>query len=103
MKGETKKWPKWPTPKGKLAIYPKIVYGRSCEIEIVGDPEGLLYLSGLLRQLAEMNQDDMPIPNGAYAHLHIRPECELAYHSTEVTLSRADAKGTGMLLELFDD
>lgn len=93
---------KWPKPEGKLAIYPKIEDGHFVSVDIIGDPDGLRYLASVLLVLAETNEEEMPIPDGEYFHLHIHPECELDSHSASTTICRADAKGTGKLLNPFD-
>jgi hypothetical protein len=88
-------------PKGCLAIYPEILNGRSIRVVILGDPEGLLYLAEVLRQLATADQKTLSIPDGARFHLHLHPEGQMVEHSVEVELCRADAKGTGEVPSFF--
>ena len=92
---------KWPKPEGKLAIYPSIEHGQVCEVNIIGNPDGLRYLASALLAVAEADPQKCPIHDGAYVHLHLRPECELIDHSSSVMISRADEKGTGKLMEIF--
>ncbi|HNX33748.1 MAG TPA: hypothetical protein PKM57_03920 [Kiritimatiellia bacterium] len=94
---------KWPKPSGKLAIYPSIENGQICEVNIIGDPEGLRYLASVLRVVAEVDREKCSIPSGAYVHLHLRPECELIDYSSSVMISRADEKGSGALMKIFDE
>ena len=53
-----------PENKGKLDIYSKNNKDNSPEVTIIGDPDGLRYLSGLLKALADYDQESRDIPKG---------------------------------------
>ena len=88
---------KLPENKGRLDIYPGITDGDGVGVDIIGDPDGLRYLSDVLRALAGYDQDSDNAPVGTREHVHLHRECQLGGHSCEVVVSRADAKGTGEL------
>ena len=88
---------KLPENKGKLNIYPNIVEGNIPTVTIIGDPDGLSYLSELLHVLADYDQDSRNSPKGTREHVHLHAKCQLGKHSCEVEVCRADAKGTGEL------
>jgi len=79
-----------------LEIYPEILYGNKIKINIVGNPKGLLYLAGLLTELANVDQEKVEdLPVGDREHTHLYSLNDLNEHSCEVEICRADAKGTG--------
>ncbi|MHC4541833.1 MAG: Imm32 family immunity protein [Planctomycetota bacterium] len=88
---------KFPENKGKLDIYPRIDEGDSLSVTIMGDPNGLRYLSEILRTLADFDQESDNSPAGEREHIHLHRQCQLGEHSCEVEICRADAKGTGEL------
>ncbi len=88
---------KIPENKGKLDIYSDIVEDNVSRVTIIGDPDGLRYLSGVLQALANYDQDSDNSPKGEREHVHLHRKCQLGKHSCEVEVSRADAKGTGEL------
>jgi hypothetical protein len=86
------------TKKGKLAIYPEITDGNILSIAIVGDPAGLRRLAKMVLDLANMDQEKAKeIPIGEREHIHLHARAQLHWHSCEVEICRADAKGTGEL------
>ncbi len=93
---------KWPEIKGKLDIYPEIIDGNQIKVTIIGDPKGLISLAELLRTLALFDQNKNDDPIGEREHVHLRSNLQLGYHSCEVELCRADAKGTGQLPEFME-
>ena len=88
-----------PKPKGKLAIYPEIRDGRELRIVILGDSDGLTYLSDVLRHYASLDVNARNIPDGAREHTHWVPGNHMVEHSVRVEICRAEAKGTGDLPE----
>lgn len=90
-----------PENKGKLDIFLKNDEDNVPEIMIIGDPEGLHYLSELLKVLADYDQNSRDLPIGEREHVHIHANCQLGKHSCEVEVCRADAKGTGELPEFM--
>lgn len=92
---------KQPENKGKLDIYSDIVEDNVPIVTIIGDPDGLRYLSELLQALADYDQDSDNSPKGVREHVHLHAKCQLGKHSCEVSVCRADAKGTGELPELM--
>ena len=88
---------KLPENKGRLDICPEIHCGDCLSVTIMGDPDGLRYLSDVLRALADYDQDSDGSPVGTREHIHLHRKCQLGEHSCEVLVSRADAKGTGEL------
>ena len=92
---------KLPENKGKLDIYSKTHEDNIQEVIIIGNPDGLRYLSGLLKALADYDQDSRDLPKGEREHVHLHRNCQLGKHSCEVEVCRADAKGTGELPEFM--
>ena len=92
---------KQPENKGKLDIYSDIVEDNVPIVTIIGDPDGLRYLSELLQALADYDQDSDNSPKGEREHVHLHSKCQLGKHSCEVEVCRADAKGTGELPEFM--
>ena len=90
-----------PENKGKLDIFLKSHEGNTPEVMIIGDPDGLRYLSELLKALADYDQDSRDLPIGEREHVHLHANCQLGKHSCEVEVCRADAKGTGELPEFM--
>ena len=90
-----------PENNGKLDIYSKTHEDNIQEVTIIGDPDGLRYLSGLLKALADYDQDSRNSPKGSREHIHLHRKCQLGKHSCEVEVCRADAKGTGELPEFM--
>lgn len=90
---------KLPENRGKLEVYAESDEGWLADlgVVIIGDPDGLRYLSGVLKALADYDQDSDERPVGTREHVHLYPKCQLGRHSCEVLVSRADAKGTGEL------
>ena len=88
---------KLPENKGKLDIYQEICEGGSPSVVIIGDPDGLRYLSETLKALADYDQNSDSSPTGERAHIHLHRRCQLRRNSCEVEICRADAKGTGEL------
>jgi hypothetical protein len=86
-----------PVNKGKLDIFLKNDEDDAPEVIIIGDPDGLRYLSGVLKALADYDQDSIDLPTGKREHVHLHANCQLGKHSCEVEVCRADAKGTGKL------
>jgi hypothetical protein len=86
-----------PENNGKLDIFLKNDEDNVREIMIIGDPDGLRYLSEVLNVLADYDQDNSNCPIGEREHIHLHAECQLGKHSCEVEVCRADAKGTGEL------
>ena len=86
-----------PGKNGKLDIYPEIHEGNIIEVTIIGDPDGLRYLSKLLKALADYDQNSTDIPKGEREHIHLHANCQLGNHLCEVEVCRADAKGIGEL------
>lgn len=70
---------------------------------IGGDPEALRSLAGLLRWLADIDQEIQKIPDGerTHVHLHAGPASDgfasLTAWSEDTEVCRLDAKGTGDL------
>jgi hypothetical protein len=90
-----------PENKGKLDIFLKTHEDNTPEVMIIGDPDGLRYLSELLKALADYDQDSRNLPIGEREHVHLHANCQLGKHSCEVEVCRADAKGTGELPEFM--
>ncbi len=88
---------KLPENKGKLDIYSKTDEDNIPEVIIIGDPDGLRYLSGVLKELADYDQDSRNSPEGTREHVHLHKKCQLGKQSCEVEVCRADTKGTGEL------
>ena len=88
---------RFPDNKGKLEIYPEISDGDSLSVTIMGDPNGLRYLSDVLKILADYDQESDNSPIGARMHVHLHRQYQLGEHSCEVEVCRADAKGTDEL------
>ena len=89
---------KLPENNGKLDIYSDIDEDNFAKVTIMGDPDGLRYLSGILQALADYDQDSHSnLPKGEREHVHLHSKCQLGKHSCEVEVCRADAKGTGEL------
>ena len=86
---------KLPENKGKLNIYPEISEGISPSVTIIGDPDGLRYLSEVLKVLADYDQNSDKTPVGERVHIHLHRQYQLGKRSCEVEICRADAKGTG--------
>ncbi len=91
----------YPYKSGLIDIYPEVIEGNVVTVSIVGDPKGLKYFAGLLRWLADFNQDDNKDPIGSRFHIHLHRDEQLGSHSCEVEICRADAKGTGELPEFM--
>ena len=87
----------FPENKGRLEIYPQVCDGDSLSVTIMGDPDGLRYLSDVLKVLADYDQDSDSSPVGARVHAHLHRQYQLGGHSRDVEVCRADAKGTGEL------
>ena len=92
---------KLPENKGKLDIYSDTDEDNFTKVTIIGDPDGLYYLSELLKALADYDQDSRNSPKGSREHVHLHRKCQLGKHSCEVEVCRADAKGTGELPEFM--
>jgi hypothetical protein len=92
---------KLPENKGKLDIFLKNDEDDAPEIMIIGNPDGLRYLSELLKSLADYDQDRRNLPKGEREHIHLHANYQLGRHSCEVEVCRADAKGTGELPEFM--
>ena len=88
---------KLPQNKGKLDIYQETDEDGSSSVVIMGDPDGLRYLSETLKALADHDQENDGSPKGEREHVHLHRKCQLGNNSCEVMISRADAKGTGEL------
>ena len=88
---------KLPENKGKLDINPEIHESNITEVTIIEDPDGLHFLSELLKILADYDQDSCNIHKGAREHVHLHANCQLGKHSCEAVVCRTDAKGTGEL------
>jgi len=88
---------KLPENNGKLDIFFKNDEDDVPEVMIIGDPDGLRYLSEVLKALADYDQDSRNLPKGEREHIHLHSKCQLGKHSCEVEICRADAKGTGEL------
>ena len=85
----------FPENNGRLEIYPEVYEGDSLSVTIMGDPDGLRYLSDVLKILADYDQESDDSPIGTRMHVHLYRQCQLGEHSCEVEVCRADAKGTG--------
>jgi len=93
-----------PEKSGKICICPilhKSTYGLS--VEVIGDPDGLRYLAGVLKWLADFDQNENTDPIGSREHLHLEPNKELDQKSCYVEVCRADAKGTGELADILKE
>lgn len=88
-----------PEKRGRLEIRSEVSDGV-WSVSIIGNPDGLRYLSDVLKALGDYDQDSGNLPVGERAHIHLHPRCQLGKHSCEVLVSRADAKGTGELPDL---
>ncbi len=86
-----------PESKGKLDIYQEVDRDGSPSVVIMGDPDGLRYLSETLKALADYDQNSDSSPIGEREHIHLHRQCQLGRNSCEVEICRADAKGTGDL------
>ncbi|RYD53420.1 MAG: hypothetical protein EOP52_04610 [Sphingobacteriales bacterium] len=73
----------------------------SQEVLIHGNPKGFRSFAKLLLQIADLNQEQAPVPVGAREHYHLRPGWELSDSSVEVIVGRLDAKGTGEFYSRF--
>ena len=91
----------YPVKKGNIDIFPEIHEGNLVTVSIIGDPEGLKYLSEILSYLAGFDQNGNDAPVGSREHTHLHAEYQLGTHSCEVEICRADAKGTGELPEFM--
>lgn len=87
----------YPEKVGNIDIFPEIHDGRIVTISIVGDPKGLKYLAEVLNYIADFDQEENEDPEGSREHLHLHPDEQLGWHSCEVEICRADAKGIGEL------
>ena len=92
---------KYPEKKGNIDIFPQIQEGNAISITIIGDPDGLRYMSSLLLKLADYDQEISQAPSGSREHIHLHPGNQLGNHSSEVEICRADAKGTKELPEFM--
>jgi hypothetical protein len=90
-----------PENKGKLDIFLKTHEDNTPEVIIIGEPDGLHYLSELLKALADYDQDSSDLPKGERKHVHLHANCQLGKCSCEVEVCRADAKVTGKLPEFM--
>ncbi|KKR03328.1 MAG: hypothetical protein UT30_C0032G0007 [Candidatus Uhrbacteria bacterium GW2011_GWF2_39_13] len=93
---------KVPSKNGILYIYPVIYNGKTTKVNIDGNPDGLRYLANLLNYVADLEQGKMALPDGERFHIHLKAGNELGWHSSEVEICRADAKGTGELPQYMD-
>ena len=91
----------FPEKNGRLEIYPEVYDGDSLSVTIMGDPDGLQYLSDVLKKLADYDQESDDSPIGARMHVHLHRQFQLGEHSCEVEICRADAKGTRELPEFM--
>jgi hypothetical protein len=66
---------KLPENKGKLDIFLKNDEDDVPEVMIIGDPDGLRYLSGVLKALADYDLDSRDLPKGDREHVHLHSEC----------------------------
>jgi hypothetical protein len=72
------------------------------QVQIHGDPEGLMSLANLLLKLADLDQESIvDLSVGAREHFHLRPKFELSNSSEEVVVGRLDAKGTGAFYDCY--
>ncbi len=72
------------------------------EVQIHGDPEGLISFAKLLMKIADLNQENQTdLPIGAREHYHLRPNLELGKSSVEAIVGRIDAKGTGRFYDRY--
>lgn len=94
---------KIPNKKGILYIYPIIYNGKTTKVNIDGNPDGLRYLASLLNYAAEIDQEKIGLPDGERFHIHLNAGSQLGWHSSEVEICRADAKGTGEYLQYMDE
>ena len=90
-----------PESKGRLDIYQEVDKDGSPSVVIMGDPDGLHYLSEALKVLADYDQNRDSSPVGARVHIHLHRQCQLGRNSCEVEICRADAKRTGDLPEFM--
>ena len=86
-----------PKIEGKINIFPSILDGNIAKVTIIGDPKGLNSLAKLLQWLADFDQNKNYDPVGEREHIHLHANEPLGWHSCEVEVCRADAKGTGEL------
>jgi hypothetical protein len=87
----------YPEKSGNIDIYPQIIDANQVAVTIMGDKEGLRYLASLLNWMADFDQESNADPDGTREHIHLHRETQLGCFSCEVSLCRADAKGTGEL------
>ena len=90
----SQRFTKQPKKQGNIDIFPQIQDGNNISIVIIGDPDGLRYLSSLLLNLADCDQEVSQAPSGSREHVHLHVGYQLGNHSCEVEICRADAKGT---------
>lgn len=92
---------KYPKKKGNIDIFPQIEDANAISIVIIGDPDGLRYLSSIFLNLADYDQEASQAPSGSREHIHLHVDIQLGNHSCEVEVCRADAKGTHELPEFM--
>lgn len=86
-----------PAHYGTLSIAPTLLNGQVVKVTIMGDSDGMDYLSDLLKYMAELDVELRNMPDGARAHFPLRPGLQLHELSCEVEICRAEAKGSGEL------
>ena len=86
-----------PLPDGLVAITVDGEAGKRGQVSITGDRKGLAYLAKLLKYMAKTDVEQRQMPDGARAHIPLRPGVQLIASSCDVEICRAEAKGTGEL------
>jgi hypothetical protein len=86
-----------PKGKGKIDVFVEMIDGRNAGVVIIGDPKGLRYLAEIMMRVAALDQDKSPEETDPRQHVHLHRGVQLGSYSCEVEISRADAKGTGLL------
>ncbi len=92
-----------PEPAGRLAVFPTVYEGHQVLVSVVGDAEGLRYLSKLLAYMADLEIAKQQMPPGERAHVPLFPGRQLIAHSCNVEICRAEAKDTGAVPPYFEE
>jgi len=73
--------------------------GKGKTVSICGDPEGLRFLAQLLKDVADVDQTQIPdinCPQGIGTHYHVyKHDGHVHSKSNDILVGRLDGKGTG--------
>ena len=86
-----------PEQMGRCEISTITYHEEMTAVDICADPDGFRYLASLFTWMADIDLGKVDIPLGAREHIHLHANDQLSSGSCEVTITRADAKGSGQL------